>query len=40
MSIGVAELDQSMKDAFILLDLADRAMYKAKIQGKDRCCAV
>lgn len=40
VSIGVAELDQSMKDAFVLLDRADRAMYKAKIQGKDRCCAV
>jgi len=40
VSIGVAEIDQTMKDAFILLDLADRAMYKAKIQGKDRCCAV
>ncbi|HSV96181.1 MAG TPA: GGDEF domain-containing protein [Spirochaetota bacterium] len=39
VSIGVAGLDQSMKDCFVLLDLADRAMYKAKLQGKDRCCA-
>ncbi len=39
VSIGVAELEESMGDGFALLDLADKAMYKAKIQGKDRCCA-
>lgn len=39
VSIGVTELDQSTKDAFTLLDLADRAMYRAKALGKDRCCS-
>lgn len=39
VSIGVTEMDQSTKDAFTLLDLADRAMYRAKALGKDRCCS-
>ncbi len=34
------EIDESMKDSFVLLDLADKAMYRAKIQGKDAAAPV
>lgn len=39
VSVGIAELQQGMRDYGELVDAADKAMYKAKIQGKNRCCA-
>jgi diguanylate cyclase (GGDEF)-like protein len=38
VSIGVAELLAGMGNSNELIDAADRAMYKAKLQGKNRCC--
>lgn len=35
-SAGVAQVDATMADSCTILDHADRAMYKAKREGKDR----
>jgi len=39
-SVGVAELDASMKDEAALFAAADAALYRAKRDGRDRICAV
>lgn len=38
VSIGIAELLPTMSNSGELIDAADKAMYKAKLQGKNRCC--
>jgi diguanylate cyclase (GGDEF)-like protein len=38
VSVGVAGYEQSMRDPEQLLDAADRALYRAKRDGKNRVC--
>jgi diguanylate cyclase (GGDEF)-like protein len=38
VSIGVAELDNEIKDADELIARADKALYEAKKQGKNKAC--
>jgi len=38
ISIGVAAFDPSHEDRFLAIDLADKAMYRAKQTGKDKVC--
>ncbi len=38
VSIGVAELDSRLKDPDEVLQRADKALYKAKSEGKNRAC--
>jgi two-component system, cell cycle response regulator len=38
ISLGVAEWNQAMLDASDLLDAADRRLYQAKHEGRDRVC--
>ncbi len=37
VSIGVTEINAEMADSSALIDIADKAMYQAKAQGKNRC---
>jgi diguanylate cyclase (GGDEF)-like protein len=39
ISIGVATFPQHGRDRDGLLDMADKAMYRAKSQGRDCCCS-
>jgi diguanylate cyclase (GGDEF)-like protein len=40
VSIGVTEITGEMADSAALIDIADKAMYQAKAQGKNRCYSV
>ena len=38
VSIGVAELPQNTSDPDIFIEVADKALYKAKVTGRNRVC--
>jgi diguanylate cyclase (GGDEF)-like protein len=38
ISIGVSSLSQNCNDLDLLLDLADKALYKAKNTGRNKVC--
>jgi diguanylate cyclase (GGDEF)-like protein len=40
VSVGVAAYEHSMRDPEQLLEAADRALYRAKRQGKNRVCGI
>ncbi len=40
MSMGVAQYRPSMKEYTMLISMADKALYKAKQQGRNRVCTV
>jgi diguanylate cyclase (GGDEF)-like protein len=39
VSVGLAEKKPEMKKSADLIYLADRAMYRAKLEGRNRCCS-